>query len=180
MSLLRPDWAAIAGAREAVTRLWLCIALPHAAGVGVAFYLGSAFFNRDWHPVWGYSTSAADALRVGLGAFLIAAAAPLVLAAVMQRLARMYRQEPDYAAAFRVAVHAARPLWLAGLTLFLMPMFVIGMLAALLSLAQCGAGAAALLGIRPDESTEFVGISILAFAIVLSLGGMMVSSLGWL
>jgi hypothetical protein len=98
----------------------------------------------------------------------------------MQRLARMYRQHPDYGTAFRVAVHAARPLWLAGLTLFLMPMFIVGMLAALISLSQCGAGAGALLRIKPDESTEFIGISVLVFAIVLSLAGMTVSSLGML
>ncbi|MFN0160029.1 MAG: YIP1 family protein [Burkholderiales bacterium] len=180
MSLLRPDWAEIAHRRDPVARLWLRIALPYSAGVGIALYLGSAIFNRDWHQMWGYSMGAADALRVGLGALSLSAAAPLVLAAVMQRLARMYRQRPDYAAAFRVAVHAARPLWLAGLTLFLMPMFIVGMLAALISLSQCGAGACALLGIKQEESTEFVGISILVFAIVLSRGGMTVSSLGLL
>jgi hypothetical protein len=173
---LRPDWAALARDPLPASTLWLRIALPCSLGVALALATGSALFNRDWHADWGYSTRLEDAPRVALTALLVSAGAPLLLAAIMQRVAAMYRARPGFAAALRVAVHGSLPLWLAGLTLFLMPMLLLGFPAALMALSHYGAGARALLGIAPGESAEFVGITMLLFAVLLSIGG---AALSW-
>lgn len=174
----RPLWQVIAAESRSGFRLFVFYILPFSLAAGVAVAVGVSTFNREWNEDLGYGARAVDAVPIGMVTVIFTAFSTYALAWVFQRMAGLYKARFDFVTALTVAVYGTIPLWLAGTTMFFMPMVVPGMLAFGYSCMLYTMGAEELLGIATTEAPEFVAMSLLFSAIILSIAGMLAASTG--
>lgn len=174
----RPMWRVIAAESRSGFRLFVFYILPFSLAAGAAVTVGVSTFNREWHEDLGYGARAVDAIPIGMVTAIFAAFSTYVLAWVFQRMAGLYKARFDFVTALAVSVYGTIPIWLIGTTLFFMPMVVPGLLAFGYSCMLYSMGAEEVLGIPRREAPEFVAMSLLFSAIILSIAGMLAASTG--
>jgi hypothetical protein len=100
------------------------------------------------------------------------------LAGIFVLIAPMYGSSRNYRDALKVATFGAVPVMLAGATLLLPVMAIIGVVALVHSLFLFWLGAKEVLHVRRGEQAEFVGISMLLLSAASGIAGAAASALG--
>jgi hypothetical protein len=100
------------------------------------------------------------------------------LAAIFVLIAPLYGSSRDYRAALKVSTFGAVPVLLAGSTLVLPVMAIVGLIGLCHSLYVFWLGAKQVLNVRPHHQSEFVGISLLLLSVVSTFAGAAASSAG--
>ncbi len=164
MSLIEPEglWDHVRRQCEhgAVLPLVL-IPLAGALGVALAAEVGVRLFNTEWDPVLGYSARPdSEGARVGL-LWLALALAPFVQAVVGTLVLPLYRRPRRWRITLAVFVVGTVPLYVAGLSLVLLPGILLVFVAFFLSIAWWTTGACELLGVPRGEGAEFVTVTLL-------------------
>ena len=173
MSLLEPEglWDRVRRRCERDDALLplLLIPLAGALGVALAAEAGVRLFNTEWNPVLGYSARPDnDGSRVGL-LWLALALAPFVQAVVGTLVLPLYQRPRRWRTALAVFVVGAVPLYVAGLSLLLLPGILLVLVAFFVSIAWWTAGAHELLEVPRGEGAEFVTVSLLGASSALFL-----------
>ena len=90
----------------------------------------------------------------------------------------MYRSSRNYQDALKVATFGAVPVMLAGATLLLPVMALVGVVALVHSLFLFWLGAKQVLHVDRGEQAEFVGIAMLLLSVAATIAGAAASALG--
>ena len=173
----RSGWGAIAARPHSASALIMRLILPGSLVSALAVTAGITWFNRDWHDDFGYSAPASQALSIGFATLALSALYALVLAGVFTLTGKMYRSRGSYVQALLLVAYGTLPVWIAGAFMFLMPAALLGMLVFVYACLIYSQGAHAVLGIAESETTEFVAISLLLAALVMTVLSMMASAL---
>ncbi len=173
----RSGWGAIAARPHSASALIMRLIFPGSLVSALAVTAGITWFNREWHDDFGYSAPAGQALFIGCATLTLSVIYALVLAGVFTLIGKMYRSRGSYAQALLLVAYGTLPVWIAGAFMFLMPAALLGMLAFVYACLLYSHGAHVLLGIADSETTEFVAISLLLAAIVMTVLSMMASAL---
>jgi hypothetical protein len=174
----RRVWTVISEEALSVGFLTMFYVLPFALGVACSAAIGALFFNREWDETLGYSVGADAAPGVAVTTFFFALITTFAMAWVFQRVARAYSVKPGFNAAFKVAVFGTVPTWLAGMTLFFMPMVVAAIFAFVWSCVLYARGAHTVFGMKEKETGEFVAISLVASSMLLGFIGAVLAAAG--
>lgn len=142
---------------------WLLL-IPVIGGLAVAIAAetGVRVFTTEWNPLIGYSARPDDdgarmrLLWAGLALAPVAQAAAAVLILPLYGLPRRVR------AALAVAVVGTVPLYVAGLSMVLLPGILLVLVAFFVSFVWWTTGACQLLGVPRAEGPEFTTIMVLA------------------
>lgn len=178
--LLRPAdaWERVAEEPASVDALLRRVILPYALLAPVATAIGMTMFDARWDPLHGYHVAPDRIFATAATTYLSIVASILVLAAIFVRLAPAFGTSASYRAALNVAAFGALPVLLAGATLLLPVMAIVGLLALCHTLFLYWVGARSVLGIAAGDRSEFVGISLLLLAAVSVIAGAAASSIG--
>ena len=174
------EWDLIAAEKTSAGALLRCYILPLALLAPLATVIGMEIFNRSWDPVHGYLVPGERILATGAASYLGIIASIFTLAAIFAVIAPMFSAERDYLAALKVSAYGAIPLMIAGATLVLPVMAIVGMVALLHTLFLFWLGVRRVLNVPAGEGAEFVGISMVLFSLVSTLAGAAASALGLL
>jgi hypothetical protein len=180
--IFRPtaEWDRIAGEVTSVDALLRSYILPLALLAPIATVIGMKTFDRDWDPVHGYLVPAEQILAAGVATFFAIVGSVLVLAAIFAFIAPMFGGLRDYVAALKVATYGAIPVMLAGATLLLPVMAIVGIVGLCHALFLFWIGARRVLNVPAGAQAEFVGISLLLLAFVSVLIGAAAGAIGLL
>ena len=180
--IFRPaaEWDAIASEKTSVDVLLRRYILPLALLAPVASVIGMKTFDRDWDPVHGYLVPADQILAAGVATYFATVGSILMLAAIFALLAPMFGGLRDYVAALKVATYGAIPVLLAGATLLLPAMAIVGIVGLCHTLFLFWIGVRRVLNVPAGAQAEFVGISLLLLTFVSILAGAAVSAIGLL
>ena len=140
MSLLEPEglWDRVRRRCERDDALLLLLLIPLAGALGVAL-----------------------AAEAGVRLWLALALAPFVQALVATLVLPLYRRPRRWRTTLAVFVVGAVPLYVAGLSLLLLPGILLVLVAFFISIAWWTAGAHELLEVPRGEGAEFVTVSLL-------------------
>jgi hypothetical protein len=173
LSIFEPEglWEAVRERMERPGAIgWLLlIPIVGALAVAIAAEMGVRVFTTEWNAVLGYSARPDDdgaRLRLLLVALAVA---PLAQAATGWLILPLYGSRRRARAALAVAVVGTIPLYLAGLSLVLLPGILLVLVAFFVSLVWWITGARQLLGVPHAEASEFVTITVLAASSALFL-----------
>jgi hypothetical protein len=166
LNVFEPEglWNAV---RERVTRRgalgWLLL-IPIIGGLAVAIAAeaGVRVFTTEWNAVIGYSARPDDdgaRLRLLWAAL---ASAPFVQAATALLILPLYGLRRRARSALAVAVVGAVPLYVAGLSLVLLPGILVVLFAFFVSFVWWTTGVCQLLDVPRAEGLEFVTVTVLA------------------
>ena len=148
----------------------MLISLLGAFAMALATETGVRVFNTEWSPVFGYSARPhSEALHFAL-LWLALALAPWFQAAVGALLLPFYRRPRRWLNAFAVFVVGTIPVYVAGLSLLLLPGILLVMVAFFVSFAWWTIGAHELLEVPHAEVIEFVTMTLLGASSALFLG----------
>jgi hypothetical protein len=140
--------------------------------------IGMTAFDASWDPQHGYLVPTERIFAAGATTFFSAVASVFALAAIFVVVARAYGRSPDYLSALKVSVYGAIPVQLAGATLVLPAMIVVGLIGFCHTVFLYWVGARRVLAVGADEQTEFVGISMVLLALLSVVAGALASSVG--
>lgn len=180
--IFRPsaEWDLIAAEPATVDSLLRRYILPLALLAPVASAIGMLVFDRDWDPAHGYLVPRGEIFAAAAATYFATVASIFLLAAIFALLAPMYGAPRDYRAALKVAAYGAIPVLVAGVTLLLPVMAVIGLVAVCHSAYLFWLGARRVLMIRDRDRTEYVGIALLLLGMASTALGAAASSIGLL
>lgn len=174
------EWNLIADEKTSVDALLRHYILPLALLAPIATVVGMKTFDRDWDPVHGYLVPAEQILGAGIATFFAIVGSIFVLAAIFALIAPMFGGTRDYLAALKVATYGAIPLMLAGATLLLPVMALIGMVGLCHTLFLLWMGARRVLNVEAGAQAEFVGISLVLLTLLSILIGAAAGAFGLL
>jgi len=172
------EWDRIAAEATSVDLLLRRCILPLSLLAPVATVIGMKNFDRDWDPLHGYLVPADQIFAAGATTFFAIIASIFVLAGIFALLAPMFGAPRDYLASLKVAAYGAVPVMLAGATLVLPAMAIVGMVGACHTLFLYWVGVQRVLHVSAGSGTEFVGIAVLLLAVASTLMGAAASSIG--
>ena len=177
--IFRPgtEWSAIAVETTTPWTLLRRYVLPMALLAPIATVVGMKNFDRTWHPVHGYLVPPDRILAAGAATFVAIVGSILLLAAVFAAIAPMFGARRDYPAALKVAAYGATPVMIAGATLLLPVMAIVGLVGLCHSLYLFWLGASRVLGVPAGSAAEFVGISMVLLVLCSMLAGAAASAL---
>ncbi|MET0682477.1 MAG: Yip1 family protein [Casimicrobiaceae bacterium] len=178
--IFRPteEWDAITEETTTVGALLRFYVLPLALLTPIATMIGMTTFDRGWDPVHGYLVPTDRILAIGVTTYFAIIGSVLVLAAIFALIAPMYGAARDFRAALMVATYGAIPLLLAGATMLLPIMAVVGVVGLCHTLYLLWLGAQRLLHVPEGSCAEFIGISLVLLTAVSVLAGAGVSAIG--
>ena len=178
--LLRPAaaWERIAAAPASVDALLRQVILPYALLAPVASGIGMTVFDARWDPLHGYLVAPERIFVTAATTYFTIVASILVLAAIFARLAPVFGASASYRAALNVAAFGALPVLLAGATLLLPVMAIVGIVALCHTLFLYWLGARSVLGVAAGDRSEFVGISLLLLSAISVIAGAAAGSIG--
>jgi hypothetical protein len=174
------EWDLIAAEQTSVDALLRRYILPLALLAPVATVIGMKTFDRDWDPLHGYLVPAEQIFAAGTATFFGTVGTIFALAAIFALLAPMFGAPRDYLAALKVATYGAMPVMLAGATLLLPVMAIVGLVAVCHTLYLYWIGVRRVLHVSEGSQTEFVGISLLLLTAASTMVGAAASSIGLL
>jgi hypothetical protein len=180
--IFRPtsEWDLIAEEKTSVDALLRSYILPLALLAPIATMIGMKTFDRDWDPVHGYLVPADQILAAGVATFFAIVGSILVLAAIFVVIAPMFGGTRDYLAALKVATYGAIPVLLAGATLLLPVMAIVGLAGFCHTLFLFWLGAQRVLNVPAGGGAEFIGISIVLLTLFSVFAGAAASAIGLL
>jgi hypothetical protein len=174
------EWDLIAAEKTSVDALLRCYILPLALLAPVATVVGMKYFDREWDPVHGYLVPADQVYATGATTYFAIVGSILVLAAIFALVVPMFGGTRDYVAALKVATYGAIPGLLAGATLLLPVMAIVGIVGLCHTLYLYWLGAHRVLNVPSGGESEFVGISIVLLTLVSVLAGAAAGAIGLL
>lgn len=180
--LLRPaaEWDLIAEEKTTTDALLRHYILPLALLAPAATVIGMSTFDQGWDPVHGYLVPRDRILATGATTYFAIVGSIFALAAVFAAVVPMFGAARDCAAALRVATYGAIPVMLAGATLVLPVMAIVGVVGLCHSCYLVWLGAQRVLGVPAGSATEFVGISAVLFTLVSAAAGAVAGAIGLL
>lgn len=180
--VLRPgdEWERIACEDTTVEELTRRYIVPLSLLAPVATVAGMKFFDRTWDADAGYVVPADQILAAGATTLFTSIVSVFALAGIFVLLAPLYGSSRDYRAALKVATYGAIPVLLAGATLLLPVMALVGLVGLCHSLFVWWLGVRQVLAVKRSHQAEFVGIAMLLLFIASTLAGAAASALGLL
>jgi len=180
--IFRPtaEWDLIAREQTSVDALLRDYILPLALLAPIATVIGMKYFDREWDPVHGYLVPAERIFATGATTFFAIVGSILVLAAIFVLIIPMFGGTRDYVAALKVATYGAIPVLLAGATLLLPVMAIVGVVGLCHTLFLYWLGARRVLHVPAGGESEFVGISIVLLTFASVLAGAAAGAVGLL
>ncbi len=172
------EWDAIAREKTSVDVLLRRYILPLSLLAPIATMIGMMVFDASWDPLHGYLVPSDQILAAATTTFFTSVASLFALAAIFVVLAPLYGSSRDYLAALKVSVYGAIPVLLAGATLLLPAMIVIGVVGLCHTFYLYWLGANRVLAVRVEHQTEFIGISMVLLALVSVVSGAIASGIG--
>jgi hypothetical protein len=178
--IFRPtsEWDLIAKETTTVDLLLRRYILPLALLTPIATIIGMNTFDRDWDPVYGYLVPADRILMTGATTYFAIVGSILALAAIFAVIAPMFGGTRDYLAALKVATYGSVPMLLAGATLLLPIMVIVGLGTLAHTLFLFWTGVRRVLNVPRGAQAEFVGISMILLTLVSVLAGAAASAIG--
>ena len=178
--IFRPkrEWDLIAEESASVDLLLRAYILPLALPTPVATMIGMKVFDRDWDPVHGYLVPPDRILAAGATTYFAIIGSILALAAIFSLIAPMFGGTRDYLAALKVATFGSIPVLLAGATLLLPVMVIVGLGALAHTLFLFWTGVQRVLNVPRGAQAEFVGISMILLTLASVIVGAAASAIG--
>lgn len=145
------------------------IAALGGGGIALASEIGVRVFNTDWHLVAGYSVQPARSWSTFFSLWSVYALAPLVQGLCGAWLLVLYRRPRQWRAALAVSVVGMTPIYLAGLSLVLLPGILLVCMAFLISCMWWSSGCEEVLGVPASESADYVAAMLISSSAVIFL-----------
>jgi hypothetical protein len=178
--IFRPleEWDLIATEKASVDSLLRRFILPLSLPAPIATVIGMKMFDRAWDPVHGYLVSPDQILAAGATTYFASVGSIFVLAGIFVLIAPMFGATRDYLAALKVATYGAIPVLLAGATLLLPVMAIIGVVGLCHTLYLYWVGVGCVLNVTPGSRSEFIGIAMVLLVFVSVLIGAAAGAIG--
>jgi hypothetical protein len=178
--VLRPraEWELVAREKATIDGLLRGYILPLSLLAPVATMIGMKFFDAAWDQDIGYMVPPQDIFTAGATTLFASIVSVFALAGIFVLIAPLYGSSRDYRKALEVATYGAIPVMLAGATLVLPIMAIIGLAGLSHSLYVYWLGVKHVLHVRGSHSSEFVGISMLLLIVASTLAGAAASAAG--
>jgi len=178
--IFRPkaEWDRIASETTSVDALLRHYILPLAMLAPIATVIGMKVFDRTWDPAHGYMVPGDQIFAAGAATYFAIIASIFALAGIFVLIAPMFGTARDYLAALKVATYGAIPVLLAGATLLLPAMVVVGMAGLCHTFYLFWLGVRRVLGVPAGGGAEFVGISMVLLSFVSVLAGAAAGAIG--
>jgi hypothetical protein len=176
----RAEWERIAAEPTTVDALLRRYILPLAALAPIATTIGMRTFDRGWDPVHGYLVPPEGIFAAAAATYFATIGSIFALAAIFALIAPMFRCPRDFVRALKVATYGAIPVLLAGATLVLPVMAIVGVVALCHTLYLLWMGAGRVLHVPDGSRAEFVGVSIVLLALASAITGALASGIGLL
>jgi hypothetical protein len=178
--IFRPkaEWDRIAEETTTVDLLLRAYIQPLALLTPIATMIGMEVFDRDWDPVYGYVVPSEQIFATVATTYFAIVGTILVLAAIFALIAPMFGGTRDYVGALKVATFGSIPMLLAGATLLLPIMVIVGLGGLAHTLYLFWTGVRRVLNVPPGAQAEFVGISMILLTFVSVLVGAAASAIG--
>jgi len=176
----RDEWGRIAHEDTGFGVLIRRYILPLSLLAPVATVAGMTFFDAAWNPQHGYRVPEEAILAAGTTTLFASILSIFALAGIFVLIAPMYGSSRNFRDALKVATFGAVPVMLAGATLLLPVMAIVGVVALVHSLFLFWLGASEVLHVRRGEQAEFVGISMLLLSAASTIAGAAAGGLGLL
>jgi hypothetical protein len=180
--IFRPkaEWDRIAGEATSVDALLRHYILPLALLAPIATVIGMEVFDRTWDPDHGYMVPGDQIFASGAATYFAIVASIFALAAIFALIAPMFGGTRDFLSALKVATYGAIPVLLAGATLLLPAMVIVGMAGLCHTFYLFWLGVRRVLGVPAGGGAEFVGISMVLLSFASVLAGAAASAIGLL
>jgi Yip1 domain len=178
--VVRPkaEWELIAREEPTVDDLLRRYILPLSLLAPVATMVGMRYFDAAWDEDLGYMVPPQEIFTAGATTLFATIVSVFALAGIFVLIAPMYGSSRDFRKALKVATYGAIPVMLAGATLVLPIMAIIGLAGLSHSLFVYWLGVKQVLDVRGSHSSEFVGISMLMLIAASTLAGAAASAAG--
>lgn len=180
--IFRPtaEWDLIAGEQTTVDTLIRAYIVPLALLAPIATAIGMKTFDREWDPVHGFLVPADQIFAASAATFFAIVGSIFALAAIFALIAPLFGAARDYLAALKVATYGAIPVLLAGATLLLPVMALVGLVGLCHTLYLYWLGARRVLHIPSAAGTEFIGISLILLTFLSAVVGAAAGAVGLL
>ena len=178
--VVRPkaEWELIAHEESTVDDLLRRYILPLSLLAPIATMIGMEFFDAAWDEDLGYLVPSHEILSASATTLFATIVSVFALAGIFVLIAPMYGSSRDYRKALKVATYGAIPVMLAGATLVLPVMAIVGLAGLSHSLFVYWLGVKQVLNVRGSQSSEFIGISMLMLIATSTLAGAAASAAG--
>ena len=178
--VLRPkaEWELLAREESTVDDLLRRYILPLSLLAPIATMIGMKYFDVAWDEDLGYMVPPQEIFTAGATTLFATIVSVFALAGIFVLIAPMYGSSRDYRKALKVATYGAVPVMLAGATLVLPIMAIIGLAGLSHSLFVYWLGVKQVLNVRASHSSEFIGISMLMLIATSTLAGAAASAAG--
>lgn len=178
--VLRPDdeWDLIAREDTTVDELTRRFIVPLSLLAPIATVVGMKVFDRTWDADAGYLVPADQIFAAGAATLFTSIVSIFALAGIFVLIAPLYGSSRDYRAALKVATYGAVPVMLAGATLLLPVMALVGLVGLCHSLFVWWLGVRRVLAVKRSHQAEFVGIALLLLFVASTLAGAAASAIG--
>jgi hypothetical protein len=174
----REEWEAIAREEASIDVLLRRYILPLSLLAPLATVIGMKWFDAGWDAQHGYLVPAQEIYAAGAATLFASIMSVFALAGIFVLLAPMYGSSRNYRDALKVSTFGAVPVLLAGATLVLPVMAIVGLVGLCHSLFVFWLGARQVLHVGQAHQAEFVGISLLLLSLVSTLAGAAASGVG--
>ncbi len=174
----RLEWDRIAQEDTTYGTLIRRYIIPLALLAPIATVIGMSVFDAAWDAGQGYRVPPQAILGAGTATLFASILSMFALAGIFVLIAPMYGSSRNYLDALKVSTFGAVPVMIAGATLLLPVMAIVGVVALIHSLFLFWLGANVVLHVRRGEQAEFVGISILLLSVASTLAGAAASGMG--
>jgi hypothetical protein len=152
--------------------------LPLALLTPIATMIGMKVFDREWDPVYGYLVPSDRIFATVATTYFAIIGSILALAAIFALIAPMFGGTRDYMAALKVATFGSVPMLLAGATLLLPIMVIVGLGALCHTLFLFWTGVRRVLNVPRGAQAEFIGISMILLTFASVIVGAAASAIG--
>jgi hypothetical protein len=172
------EWGTIAQEEASVDVLLRRYIIPLSLLAPLATVIGMKFFDATWDAQHGYLVPPQDIYAAGATTLFASITSVFALAAIFVMLAPMYGSSRSYGDALKVSTFGAVPVLVAGATLVLPVMAIVGLVGLCHSLYVFWLGVGQVLHVRKQHQTEFVGISLLMLSLFSMFAGAAASAVG--
>jgi hypothetical protein len=172
------EWESVARDDPGSAQLFRDFLLPLCLLAPAATIVGMLSFDTRWNSEYGYSLLRERAPIIAMTTYFFEIASVYLLAAILFLLARTEGRAPRFRVTMQVAVLGSIPVLLSGAMLVIPFGVVFTMMAMLYSFYLYYLGAQRLIGIRPADSTMFVGVVMVCMMVLSSVMGAIASALG--
>lgn len=174
----REEWARIADESPTIDVLVRRYIVPLSLLAPIATSIGMRVFDITWDGNQGYRVPATEIFAAAATTLFASIASVFALAGIFVLLAPFYGSTRDYRVALKVATFGAVPVFVAGATLLIPVMALVGLIAFVHSLFLYWLGAKLVLKVTRNQQAEFVGIAMLLLSVASTIVGAAVSSIG--